>query len=133
VQFHGRESPDDCRAWLGLRVIKAFRIRDEGSLAELPLYGTDAWLLDTHVPGQSGGTGITFDWSLAQRASALGRQIILAGGLNPNNVSTAIRQARPYAVDVSSGVESAPGKKDIDKMRQFMTAVASAFEPEMSL
>jgi phosphoribosylanthranilate isomerase len=133
VQLHGSESPDFCRTWSGLCVIKAFRIQNDHSLTDLPRFATDAWLLDTHVPGQSGGTGIAFDWSLALKAKAWGRPIVLAGGLNPINVAAAVQQVRPYAVDVSSGVESVPGKKDVDKMRCFVSAVASVLKPGASV
>ena len=85
-----------------------------------------AWLLDSHVPGQLGGTGATFNWELAQEATKFNRMVILAGGLTPENVAQAIQQVRPYAVDVSSGVESAPGNKDHHKMRTF---IAAAREP----
>ncbi|HOW65262.1 MAG TPA: phosphoribosylanthranilate isomerase [Candidatus Paceibacterota bacterium] len=133
VQLHGAESPEFCRGWPGVRVIKAFRIRDRDSLVDLPRFATDAWLLDTHVPGRSGGTGTAFDWSLARETLAWGRPIILAGGLHPGNVASAIEQVRPYAVDVSSGVESAPGKKDADKMRRFAMAVAMASKSDPAL
>ena len=81
-----------------------------------------AWLLDSYVPGQMGGSGERFDWDLAGEAANLGGKIILAGGLTPENVAEAVRRVRPYAVDVSSGVESAPGKKDPHKIRDFIQA-----------
>lgn len=123
LQLHGAESPDYCRA-VGRRVIKGFRVKGEESLALLaPYHGAvQAFLLDTYRPGTPGGTGETFDWELARRAKELG-PIILAGGLTYNNVAQAIRQAQPDAVDVASGVEAAPGKKDPDKLRAFIDAV----------
>jgi phosphoribosylanthranilate isomerase len=125
LQFHGHESPDFCRQF-GLMTIKAFRIRDESSLQALTAYDTDAWLLDAWVPGAAGGTGRTFNWELARRARNLGRPIILAGGLTPDNVGQAIRTVQPFAVDVSSGVEIAPGRKCPQKMRAFVAAVRQA-------
>jgi phosphoribosylanthranilate isomerase len=124
LQFHGAETPDYCRSF-HLNAYKAFRIRSSASLAALISYDTAAWLLDSGVSGQYGGTGTSFDWSLAVEASRYGKPIILAGGLNPDNVQEAIRQTHPYAVDVSSGVESAPGRKDPSKVRDFMAAVRS--------
>jgi phosphoribosylanthranilate isomerase len=123
VQLHGQESPEYCRS-LGRRVIKGFRIKDEGSLVELePFRGAaQALLLDTYKKGQVGGTGTSFDWRLARQAKPYGR-IILAGGLTPENVAQAIATARPEAVDVASATEAAPGKKDPEKLRAFFKAV----------
>jgi len=125
LQLHGQESPDYCRS-LGHRVIKAFRLRDESSLAGLGPYqgACQAFLLDTYKKGQIGGTGDTFDWRLARRARQHG-PIILAGGLTPENVARAIEVAQPDAVDVASGVEVAPGKKDPEELRAFFRAVSS--------
>lgn len=125
LQFHGQEPPEFCRQF-GLLTIKAFRIRDESSLELLRAYPTDAWLLDAWVPGKPGGTGRTFNWDLARRARDWGRPIILAGGLNPDNVGEAIRIVQPFAVDVSSGVELAPGRKCPVRMRAFVEAVRRA-------
>ena len=123
VQLHGQESPEYCRS-LGRRVIKAFRIKDAASLDFLAVYqgAAQALLLDTYRTGQVGGTGETFDWQLARRAHEYGR-IILAGGLTPENVAQAIKIAQSQAVDVASGVEAAPGKKDPEKLRKFIAAV----------
>ncbi len=125
VQLHGRESPDYCRS-LGRRVLKGWRIRDESSLAELEPYrgAVQAFLLDTYRKGRVGGTGESFDWRLAREAKKYG-WIILAGGLTPENVAQAIEVARPDAVDVASGVEAAPGRKDPAKLRAFFKAVSS--------
>ena len=125
LQFHGHESPDYCLQF-GVMSIKAFRIRDAGFLDEIPSYKTDAWLLDAWSPARTGGTGEAFNWDLAIRANQFGRPIFLAGGLTPENVGEAIRKVRPYAVDVSSGVESAPGKKDHRKLKAFLDAAKSA-------
>jgi len=121
LQFHGDEPPEYCTQF-GLMNMKAFRIRDRRSLDPLKDYPTDAWLLDTYVPDLVGGTGHPFNWDLAVEAQRLGRPIFLAGGLTAENVGEAIRRVRPYAVDVSSGVEAAPGKKDHDKVRAFVQA-----------
>jgi phosphoribosylanthranilate isomerase len=106
--------------------IKAFRVRDTASLQAMSGYDTDAFLLDSLVEGQPGGTGETFDWSLAARAKMFDKPVFLAGGLTPQNVAAAIRAAQPFGVDVSSGVESTPGKKDRQKMRDFVAAARAA-------
>ena len=123
VQLHGQESPDYCRG-LGRRVIKGFRIRDAESLRPLADYrgAVQALLLDTYKKGQAGGTGTAFDWRLAREAKQYGR-IILAGGLTPENVAQAIEVAGPAAVDVASGTEAEPGRKDPAKLRAFFEAV----------
>ncbi|WP_040548395.1 phosphoribosylanthranilate isomerase [Pedosphaera parvula] len=125
LQFHGEETPEFCQLF-PVMSIKAFRIKDAESLNALTDYPTDAWLLDAYVAGQLGGTGAKFNWDLAVAAKNRGRPIFLAGGLTPENVADAIRQVQPYAVDVSSGVESAPGKKDHAKVRAFIQAAKSA-------
>ncbi|HEY9171998.1 MAG TPA: phosphoribosylanthranilate isomerase [Verrucomicrobiae bacterium] len=125
LQFHGEESPEFCTQF-GLMTMKAFRVRDRESLKGLPAYSTDAWLLDAFTPGQLGGTGERFNWDLAAEAGRLGRPIFLAGGLTPENVAEAVRRARPFGVDVSSGVESAPGRKDPAKVRAFIAAAKAA-------
>lgn len=125
LQFHGAETPEFCGQF-GLPVIKAFRITDKSSLEALPRYQTSAWLVDSDVPGQWGGTGQTFDWSLAQQATKLGRPVILAGGLTPENVATAVRAVRPYGVDVSSGVEALPGRKAKEKVEAFIRSARGA-------
>jgi phosphoribosylanthranilate isomerase len=124
LQFHGNETPEYCTQF-GLMSMKAFRIRDAASLESLPQYPTDAWLLDAFVADKLGGTGEKFNWELALEAKKLGRPIFLAGGLTPVNVADAVRMVQPYAVDVSSGVEATPGKKDHAKVRDFITAAKS--------
>jgi phosphoribosylanthranilate isomerase len=125
VQFHGDESPKFCRQF-GCMTMKAFRVRGPKVLQTLRQYPTDAWLLDAFVPGAQGGTGQTFDWTLATQAVHLGTPVFLAGGLTAHNVAEAIRSVRPYGVDVSSGVESAPGRKDPEKVRDFVRAAREA-------
>ena len=124
LQFHGEESPEFCSRFAP-KIIKAFRVRDRASLDECLKYRHHAWLLDSFVTGAHGGTGVAFDWDLAMEATKLSRMIILAGGLKPETVADAVRKVRPYAVDVSSGVESEPGKKDHAKIREFILAARS--------
>ncbi len=123
LQLHGSESIDYCSSF-DRRVIKAVRLRSRDDLENLSKYVNvvDALLLDTYVPNKLGGTGITFDWKLAVEARRYGR-IILAGGLNPENVAAAISMVKPYAVDASSGLEQSPGVKDHEKMAQFIARV----------
>ncbi len=121
LQFHGEETPEFCTQF-GVRSLKAFRIRDAASLTALPGYPTDAWLLDAFSAAALGGTGESFNWDLAVAAKQLGRPIFLAGGLTPENVAAAVHRVQPFAVDVSSGVESAPGKKDPAKVHAFIAA-----------
>jgi phosphoribosylanthranilate isomerase len=101
------------------RIIRALRIRDRASLAAAAGFEDASLLLDAYVEGRLGGTGRTFDWNLAACLTQKHR-VVLAGGLTPENVAEAIRAVRPYAVDVSSGVESAPGRKDAEKMAAFI-------------
>jgi len=123
LQFHGQECPDYC-AGHGRPYLKAVRMREGVDLAaERARYATaSALLLDTYQPGVPGGTGAAFDW--ARVPAALAGEVILAGGLTSDNVAAAVRQVRPYAVDVSGGVERAKGRKDRDKMAAFMRGVA---------
>jgi len=121
VQLHGDEEPTYCSS-LAPGVIKAFRVKDESVLSILPQYRAKAYLLDAYDESRRGGTGKAFNWEIARRAKGLG-WIILSGGLTPNNVSEAILRAAPYAVDVSSGVESYPGKKDPLKISLFLHRV----------
>jgi len=125
IQLHGNESSDLARSLKPCLVLKAFRVTEDFRVTSLQHYPASAILLDGFVAGKFGGTGKTIDWSLARRASRFHR-IILSGGLTPGNVSEAIRVARPYAVDVASGVESSPGKKDFRKMRMFVVSVERA-------
>lgn len=126
LQFHGSESPGYCGSF-DRRVIKAIRVRSKRDVRGLSEYskGIDAFLLDTYVSDQYGGTGTTFDWNLALEAKRYGR-IILAGGLSPHNVAEAVSLVRPYAVDASSGLEQSPGVKDHGKMARFIESVYQA-------
>jgi phosphoribosylanthranilate isomerase len=121
AQLHGSESPEYCEA-LFPRAIKAFQVKDATVLKQLPMYQASAYLLDGYHSKLKGGSGQSFDWEIAQQARGLGH-IILSGGLTPENVARAIAIARPYGVDVSSGVEARPGKKDHRKLAAFIRAV----------
>jgi len=123
VQLHGSESPGHCAAVGGVR-IKTFRVRDDWNPALMAAYDCEACLLEAAVPGALGGAGMSFDWERL-RGGVAGRRIILAGGLNPANVAQAVHIVRPYAVDVSSGVESATGIKDRARMEAFISALAA--------
>lgn len=129
LQFHGDEPPDYCLQF-GVMTMKAFRIRDVESLKALPNFQTDAWLLDAFSPGARGGTGERFNWDLAIEAKKFGRPIFLAGGLTAENVADAVRKVQPFGVDVSSGGESSPGKKDHAKVRAFIKAAKAVTEAQ---
>ena len=120
--MHGEETPEACKD-LAPRVIKAWRIRTKADIQDLLPYQevVKAFLLDAWSPSAHGGTGETFDWSIAIEAKkVLSKPIILAGGLKPENIAQAVKQVRPWGVDVSSGVENAPGKKNIDLVADFI-------------
>lgn len=126
AQLHGRETPADSH-WIRQRVrlvIKAFAAGDP-ELDAADEYGADAILIDSATPG----SGEVFDWSLAEGAPS-NRRVILSGGLTPANVADAVRVVRPWGVDVASGVETAPGRKDATKMRAFVAAAKAAEPPE---
>jgi phosphoribosylanthranilate isomerase len=125
VQLHGRETPEFC-ARVKRPVIKAFRVKNADSLADLPGYRVAAYLLDAYVEGAlPGGNGASFIWELAAHAKPYG-PVILAGGLTPENIAAAITQIHPYGVDVSSGVECAPGVKDYKKVHEFIRRAKAA-------
>lgn len=124
VQLHGSESPEYCRSLTG-SVIKAFRVGEGRDFPALKQYRVDAYLLDTFVEGRLGGTGKTFPGEIALRAKTFGR-IIVSGGLTPENVAQVIREVKPYGVDVSSGVEAELGRKDPQKLRDFVAGVREA-------
>jgi phosphoribosylanthranilate isomerase len=128
VQLHGSESPEYCRN-VSCRVIKSFALQPETENEELAAYAdaVSGFLLDTYHKDMAGGTGLTFDWNLVAQVKPPG-PVILAGGLSPENVGEAIRQVKPFAVDVNSGVEYQPGRKDTDKLRSFASEVWKADE-----
>ncbi|MDK2820236.1 MAG: phosphoribosylanthranilate isomerase [Clostridia bacterium] len=122
LQLHGDETPEYCEG-ISKRLIKAFRVKDTSYLEAMKLYkNVKGFLLDAYVKGVAGGTAKTFNWELAKTASSSGRPIILAGGLTPKNVGKAIKIVKPYAVDVSSGVET-NGYKDPVKIAAFLKAI----------
>lgn len=128
LQLHGDEGPSFCSEAArrtGCKVIKAAGVRSGADIQALAAYHTDYHLLDSHVAGRRGGTGETFDWELA-RSHRGPVPMILSGGLRPDNVTQAIAAVQPFAVDVASGVEAAPGRKDPAKLRAFAEAVRSA-------
>lgn len=125
LQFHGNETPDECQRF-SLPWMKALRMRDEIDLVQQAerYHLAQALLLDAYRPGAPGGTGETFDWS--RIPANLAKPVILAGGLNADNIADAVRQVAPYAVDVSGGIEASHGCKDADKMVSFVRHVALA-------
>ncbi len=128
IQLHGDEPPEFCTAF-DLPVIKAIRVKDQTSLSRIREYYVSALLLDSYVPGQLGGTGEKFNWDLARQArESTTRPIILAGGLTPENVGDAVAKVGPFGVDVSSGVEFSPGKKDPIKVKNFISRARAAAE-----
>jgi len=120
LQFHGQETPEYCSRF-SQKVIKGVSVRDEQSLSGLADYAHCTLLLDSYHPTEKGGTGHVLPWELAVQAG-MGRRVILAGGLHAGNVLAAIQTVKPFAVDVSSGVES-DGNKDIDKIQTFITTI----------
>jgi phosphoribosylanthranilate isomerase len=126
LQLHGDEPPESTSGF-GLPVFKAHRVSARFAVEDLDRYAVEAHLLDAYADGFRGGTGKQFDWDVALRARQLHR-IILSGGLHPENVERAIRYVRPYAVDVSTGVERQPGVKDHVRMYRFIESARGAFE-----
>jgi phosphoribosylanthranilate isomerase len=131
LQLHGDEGPsycDEARRRTGLKLVKAARVRDGAAVRALSAYRTDFHLMDSHVPGTWGGTGQRFDWKLAAEHRG-DPPLLLSGGLDPDNVADAIELARPFAVDVATGVEAEPGHKDPEKLRRFFEAVERTAAP----
>jgi phosphoribosylanthranilate isomerase len=134
LQFHGDEGPVFCgeaARRTGCKVIKAARVQSRADIQSLSSFHTDYHLLDSYARGIPGGTGATFAWEIAR--GHRGRiPVILSGGLNADNVAEAIGVVAPFAVDVASGTEASPGRKDPDKLRAFAAAVAATAAPELS-
>ncbi len=128
IQLHGDETPEECKrarnGFSGL-LIKALRPEAENDLAQIADYKgiVDYILLDAPAPGQYGGTGHTGDWGVAKKAAGFGIPVILAGGLGPENIGAAMAQVKPYAADLSSGVEQSPGVKDHTKLQALFSAL----------
>ncbi len=121
IQLHGEESPEFCR-WLTYdtaKLMKALRVKDAGDLQQVDNYSTDAILLDAYDPKRHGGTGLTFDWNIVGH---IGKRIFLAGGINPSNAAAAV-ELGVYGIDVCSGVEAEPGKKDHKKMKALFDSI----------
>ncbi|MCK4248688.1 MAG: phosphoribosylanthranilate isomerase [Candidatus Omnitrophica bacterium] len=126
IQLHGLESPEYCSNFKSkVKVIKTFRVKDKEFLQKMSAYKTDNFLLDTYISGQPGGTGKVFDWNLAATAARKYPNIILAGGLNPDNICEALNSVKPYGVDVSTGIEACPCKKDPVLLKEFIARVRS--------
>lgn len=124
LQLHGDETPQACSTWEP--VVKAFRVKDFVDLKPLELYkNVAAYLIDSYAPSSYGGTGQIFNWDIAVEAKKFGN-IILSGGLTPENIEKAVRWVKPYAVDVSSGVEAEKGKKDLTRVRNFIERAKKA-------
>lgn len=123
LQFHGAESPGFCARFIGYKVIKAFRIKNKINLAKALKYKTFAYLFDAFLKDKPGGTGKKLNWQLFKFLDSIKQPIFLSGGLNAGNVREAIKIARPDWVDVSSALESSPGKKDHKKVKEFIQAV----------
>ena len=123
AQLHGNEGPEAVAAIRdgGLAVIKALRVRDARSLERLEDYGADLYLLDAYSARERGGTGKTFDWGLAKALEGYGN-IVVSGGLTPENVREAVEFFAPYGVDASSSLEESPGKKNGERVRRFVSA-----------
>ena len=126
VQLHGDETPEYCQSLSGLTTIKALRVGADYTPESAAAYDTDAVLLDAYVAGERGGTGHTFDWTLATLTRERVTKLFLAGGLNPDNVAAAVAAVRPYAVDVCSGIETSPGRKSHELMRRFVGQVKNS-------
>lgn len=122
VQLHGEESPEYCSS-LEMPVVKSFSVEPNSDLSLLSSYHVSGFLLDTWSSDKRGGTGMTFDWTVAVKACTLYKSVILAGGLGPSNILEAIETVRPFAVDINSGVEISPGVKNPHKMREVVSIV----------
>lgn len=124
LQFHGDETPEQLNG-LGRPWYKVIRLKDEASLAQIPQYDCEWIMVDAYSEKAYGGTGLTANWDLVHEAAKFDKKILLAGGLNPENVAVAVATVNPFMVDVASGVELAPGKKDRLKVQMFVQRAKS--------
>lgn len=129
LQLHGDESPEYCRRFPSRQIIKALELKTDEDIARVHNYDVAAILVDARHAGLYGGTGKTANWELARRVS---RPLILSGGLNEENVTAALAQVRPAALDINSGVETSPGKKDAGKIERMMRIISTATSGDMS-
>ena len=125
LQFHGQESPDYCQKFKGYKIIKAFRIAKPSDLDKISGYKTDAYLFDSFSPVQIGGTGNKFNWKILAQTAKMKPIVFISGGLTASNVAKAVELLKPDWVDVSSSIESRPGKKDHKKIQRFIQTVRS--------
>lgn len=125
VQLHGDESETYCRN-VFRPFVKVFRVNSTFEPSVMEKFHATAYLLDTYHPQQKGGTGLTFDWGIAAAAAEFG-PVILSGGLTPDNIAEAVATARPVAIDVCSGVEATPGRKDLQKLKRLFDALQQVF------
>lgn len=125
VQLHGEENPKELNQIKGVKIIKAFRVEGANDLKNLGRYSANAFLFDTKVSGLHGGTGKVFDWAIL-KSKTIHVPYIVSGGLNPKNVKNMVKLLSPYGVDVSSGVEKSPGKKDRRLIKEFIASVRKA-------
>jgi phosphoribosylanthranilate isomerase len=124
LQFHGNESIEYCKYFKDFKIIKSFLIKDKESLREVSNYKVSAYLFDTFKEGSLGGTGTTFNWEIL-KGFKFNCPFIISGGLNSENIESCLKILNPYAVDVCSGVEAYPGKKDRKKLREFLKSIKS--------
>ena len=123
LQFHGNESPEFCSKFKGYKVIKAFKVKDKIDLASLKEYKRFAYLFDTFSKSKVGGTGKKFNWNLLREKGKMNNPVFLSGGLNAGNIKSALKIVKPDWVDLSSSVESKPGKKDHKKILSFIKKI----------
>jgi len=122
IQLHGQETPEMCaRIGRMYKVIKAVKVAQEGNLCSEFDYPVWKLLLDTYLPGMSGGSGKTFNWEILRQFDP--ERVIVAGGLNPENINALLTHYQPFGIDVGSGVEAFPGKKDPKKLQQFFVQI----------
>lgn len=125
LQFHGNESPEFCAKFKGYKIIKTCRVKDKLDIKNISKYHPFAFLFDTYIASKMGGTGKTFDWGLIKHMRRIKHPVFLSGGLTERNVKKAVEIAVPDWVDVCSGIEEKPGKKDANKIKKFIEAAKS--------